>query len=284
MEFEVRLGRVTEWDVFASGVGGGGGSMSSLCAEHELLRQRWQRHANRLSGAGTRRGEGAWDVTCGGPTVCSLTQNRTSPLSWTGLLPALALTLKKGFLCQRTSCTCRPKRLEVESTPNCGATKCNAHSGSVFIWSPPSFRAPFSLCLLLSLFLTNTISKTGSESLAERTCYLSNAPHSLRCSFYATYRMSLLHTRLSSLATCKCLQPLIRAHNRSGTAWLVLGRDYSSLGPGIILVSDRQHLSPKRTKGIPCLTYSGGAPLPHYVSKSLTQGGLCVSLLLNFFY
>lgn len=130
----------------------GGGSMSSLCAEHELLRQRWQRHANRLSGAGTERGEGAWDVTCGGPTVCSLTQNRTSPLSWTGLLPALPLTLKKGFLCQRTSCTCRLKRLEVESTPNCGATKCNAHSGSVFIWSPPSFRAPFLLSVSCSLF------------------------------------------------------------------------------------------------------------------------------------
>lgn len=41
--------------------------------------------------------------------------------------------------------------------------------------------------------------------------------------------------------------------------------------PGIILVSDSPHLSLKRTKG---LTHSGGAPLTHYVSKSLTQGGL----------
>lgn len=53
--------------------------------------------------------------------------------------------------------------------------------------------------------------------------------------------------------------------------------------PGIILVSDRPHLSPKRTKDIPCLTNSGGAPLTHYVSESPTQGGPYVSLLPNFF-
>ncbi len=53
--------------------------------------------------------------------------------------------------------------------------------------------------------------------------------------------------------------------------------------PGIILVSDRPHLSPKRTKDIPCLTNSGGAPLTHYVSESSTQGGPYVSLLPNFF-
>lgn len=56
-----------------------------------------------------------------------------------------------------------------------------------------------------------------------------------------------------------------------------------STRPGIILVSDRHHLSPQRTKDIPCLTHSGGAPLTHYVSKSLPQGGLYASLLLNFF-
>lgn len=95
--------------------------------------------------------------------------------------------------------------------------------------------------------------------------------------------MSPLHTQPSRRATCKCLQTLIRAHNRSGTAWLVLGWHYSPLSPGIILVSDRQHLSPKRTKDVPCLPHSGGAPLPHYTAKSLTQGGLSVSLLLNFF-
>lgn len=52
--------------------------------------------------------------------------------------------------------------------------------------------------------------------------------------------------------------------------------------PGIILVSDRPHLSLKRTKDVPRLTYSGGAPLTHYMSKSLTQGGLYISWLLHF--
>lgn len=46
--------------------------------------------------------------------------------------------------------------------------------------------------------------------------------------------------------------------------------------PGIILLSDRPHLSLKRTKDVPRLTYSGGAPLTHSVSKSLTQGGLYI--------
>lgn len=52
--------------------------------------------------------------------------------------------------------------------------------------------------------------------------------------------------------------------------------------PGIILVSDRPHLSLKRTKDVPRLTYSGGAPLAHYMSKSLTQGGLYISWLQHF--
>ena len=49
---------------------------------------------------------------------------------------------------------------------------------------------------------------------------------------------------------------------------------------GIILVSDRPHLSLKRTKDDPRLTHSGGAPLTHYVCKTLTQGGLYISWLL----
>lgn len=95
--------------------------------------------------------------------------------------------------------------------------------------------------------------------------------------------MSPLHMQPSRRATCKCLHTLIRSHNRSATAWLVLGWHYSPLDPGIILVSDRQHLSSKRTKDVPCLTQSGGAPFPHYAAKSLTQGGLSVALLLKFF-
>lgn len=51
-----------------------------------------------------------------------------------------------------------------------------------------------------------------------------------------------------------------------------------SAWPGIILVSDRPHLSLKRTKDVPRLTYS----LTHYVSKSLTQGGLYILRLLLF--
>lgn len=41
-----------------------------------------------------------------------------------------------------------------------------------------------------------------------------------------------------------------------------------STPPGIILVWDRPHLSPKRTKDIPCVTNSWGAPLAYYFSES----------------
>lgn len=77
-----------------------------------------------------------------GPTMHSDSvrkeQRHPSPPSWTGLLPAPPSTFKKGFLCQRTSCTCRQKRLKVESTPNHGATRCNAQSDSR-VWSWPFF-------------------------------------------------------------------------------------------------------------------------------------------------
>lgn len=55
------------------------GSVSSLCAEHELLSRCWQRHAHRLDGAGTERGE-ASDATCWvGPSAFWLRTSTTEP-------------------------------------------------------------------------------------------------------------------------------------------------------------------------------------------------------------
>lgn len=53
-------------------------------------------------------------------------------------LSPLPLTFKQGFLCHRTSRTCRLKRFEGESAHNCKATKCNA-VWLLFIWSWPFF-------------------------------------------------------------------------------------------------------------------------------------------------
>lgn len=118
MEFEVRLGRVTEWDVFASGVGG----QWVHSAEHELLRQCWQRHANRLQEQKKER----CNVWVRLPVFwLTITEPNAQPQHHHPVpLSPLPLTLKQGFLCQRTSCTWQLKRSEGESAHNCKATKC----------------------------------------------------------------------------------------------------------------------------------------------------------------
>lgn len=106
-----------------------------------------------------RRGSLRCDVRGSDRVLCDSETQHTSRLSWAGLLPALPLTLKKGFLCQRTSCTCGLKWVEVEPTPNRGATKCNARSGSPSCdLALASFLHLFwSSCSFL-FFSTNTIS------------------------------------------------------------------------------------------------------------------------------
>lgn len=92
MEFELRLGRATEWDVFASRARVTGFTLHLTWAARAALTET----CKQVAGRSRERGGEASDVTCWVRLYASPWQERRHPFppSWTGLLPALPSTFK----------------------------------------------------------------------------------------------------------------------------------------------------------------------------------------------
>lgn len=108
----MRLGRVTERDVFADSAGVNRFTACWTRAPQPALTETRKQVGWSGERAAEEEKHQMWRAG----------SDRTPPQpppSWIGLLPSLPLTFTWGFLCQRTSCTCRLENLEVEPQMQC---------------------------------------------------------------------------------------------------------------------------------------------------------------------